>query len=247
MKDFTYNSLLFLCLTFNVLTVNSQDVSVNLDHGADLSGVWTRANQDVDLAHNSSWSREIPGMTDWAQQQFDVSLPTFGSRAVSVGDTNDPVYECFPPGTPRIWLHPFPMEFIQLPGRIVMIYEYDGIVRNIYTDGRDHADFVTWMGSSIGHWEDDVLVVETINMNDSTWIDREGVPHSQDMVVIERFQLRDDNQLGIHVEVTDPVALTEPWVSSTGYRKTDWTLEEFKCIDNVSFDAWEDQILQYDN
>ena len=100
-----------------------------------------------------------------------------------------------------------------------MIYEYDGIMRNIYTDGREHRDDIglTWMGDSIGYWEDNVLVVETANMNDSTWIDREGVPHSDQMTVIERFELRDDNSLWIDIEINDPVALNEPWISSTAY------------------------------
>jgi hypothetical protein len=129
-----------------------------------------------------------------------------------------------------------------------MIYEYDGIMRNIYTDGREHRDDIglTWMGDSIGYWEDNVLVVETANMNDSTWIDREGVPHSDQMTVIERFELRDDNSLWIDIEINDPVALNEPWISSTAYSRTDWTIEEFKCMDNASFLEWEDQILEYD-
>jgi len=129
-----------------------------------------------------------------------------------------------------------------------MIYEYDGIIRNIYTDGREHRDDIglTWMGDSIGYWEDNVLVVETANMNDSTWIDREGVPHSDQMTVIERFELRDDNSLWIDIEINDPVALNEPWISSTAYSRTDWTIEEFKCMDNASFLEWEDQILEYD-
>jgi hypothetical protein len=228
----------------------AEAVSVDpaLEHGADFSGVWTRDNGAGARAHNSSWSREIPDMTPWAREQFDVHLPTFGARAVAVADTNDPVYECYPPGTPRIYLHPFPMEILQMPGRILMIYEYDGIMRNIYTDGREHRDDigVTWMGDSIGYWDQDVLVVETRNMRDDTWIDREGVPHSEEMTVIERFQLRDENSLWIDIEITDPVALNTPWVTSQAYRKTDWTIEEFKCMDNVSFAAWEDQILEYD-
>jgi len=217
-------------------------------HGDELTGVWYRDSSAGAVAHNSSWTREIPNMTEWARVQFEDNHPTFGARSVSVAHTNDPVYECFPPGTPRIYLHPFPFEIIQLPGRILMIYEYDGIIRNIYTDGREHRDDIglTWMGDSIGYWEDNVLVVETANMNDSTWIDREGVPHSDQMTVIERFELRDDNSLWIDIEINDPVALNEPWISSTAYSRTDWTIEEFKCMDNASFLEWEDQILEYD-
>jgi hypothetical protein len=72
------------------------------------------------------------------------------------------------------------------------------------------------------------------------------VPHSDQMTVIERFELRDDNSLWIDIEINDPVALNEPWISSTAYSRTDWTIEEFKCMDNASFLEWEDQILEYD-
>jgi hypothetical protein len=246
---FFYSFVVLLVFVFNVHTASAQEASANLTPGADLSGVWTRDNSAGATSHNSSWSREIPNMTEWAQAQFDGHMPTFGERAVSVSDTNDPVYACYPPGTPRIWLHPFPWEIIQMPGRVLMIYEYDGFIRNIFTDGRGHREGIgnSWMGDSIGYWDDDVLVVETTNMRDDTWIDREGVPHSEEMVVIERFHLRDDNSLWIDIEITDPVALNEPWVTSQAHRKTDWTLEEFRCMDNVSFSEWEEQILEYDN
>ena len=55
-----------------------------------------------------------------------------------VAETDDLVYKCYPPGTPRIYIHPFPMEIIQLPGRVLMVFEYDHLVRQIYTDGREH-------------------------------------------------------------------------------------------------------------
>ena len=58
-------------------------------------------------------------MTPWAEERYSQSKPTFGPRGVPVLETNDPVYACFPPGTPRIYMHPFPVEIIQTPGRIV--------------------------------------------------------------------------------------------------------------------------------
>jgi len=68
---------------------------------------------------------EPPAMTQWGQARFDASKPSFGSRSVPIAETNDPVYDCLPPGTPRIYLHPFPMEIIQTPGRVLMVFEYD--------------------------------------------------------------------------------------------------------------------------
>ena len=96
-------------------------------------------------------------------------------------ESNDPVYDCFPPGTPRVYFHPFPMEIIQLPGRTLILYEYHHSIRQIYTDGRGHRTDLAplWMGDSTGYWDGDTLVVETVNFNDKTWLDREGLPHSR--------------------------------------------------------------------
>jgi hypothetical protein len=145
------------------------------EHNADLSGVWTNQN----LPGTAEWaiytfSKDLPEMTAWGKARFDAAKPQRGPRGVPVAETDDLVYKCYPPGTPRIYIHPFPMEIIQLPGRVLMIFEYDHLVRQIYTDGREHrTDLPTsWMGDSIGHWEGKTLVVESTNFNDKTWIDR---------------------------------------------------------------------------
>jgi len=114
-------------------------------HAADLSGVWT----NVTLPGTAEWaintfSAEIPALTPWGQARFDAAKPQRGPRGVPVAQTDDPVYACYPPGTPRIYLHPFPFEIIQLPGRVLMVFEYDHLVRTVYTDGREHrTDLVT--------------------------------------------------------------------------------------------------------
>ena len=126
------------------------------DHGADFSGVWTNFPPEHTRSFGNSALRPDPApMTPWAQERFDQAKPTFGSRSVAVLETNDPVYECFRPGTPRIYMHPFPMEIIQTPGRVLMLFEYDHTVRQIYTDGREHRTDLApmWMGDSTGHWD----------------------------------------------------------------------------------------------
>jgi len=169
-------------------------------HGADLSGVWTGMN----LPGTSQWSiytfsEEPPLMTEWGLARFAENRPQRGPNGVPVAETNDLVYQCFAPGTPRIYIHPFPMEIIQTPGRVMMLFEYDHLVRQIYTDGRDHRTDLSplWMGDSTGHWEGEVLVVETVNFNDKTWITRHGLPHSEEMRLTERIQINDDGNLQI--------------------------------------------------
>ena len=227
----------------------SLEASGLMSQGADLTGVWTNDPPEETRAYqNSTYTAEPPGMLPWARQQYDQARPTFGDRSVPVADTNDPVYQCFPPGTPRIYLHPFPMEIVQLPGRVLMVFEYDHMIRQIYTDGREHRDDLapSWMGDSTGHWESDTLVVETVNFNDKTWLDREGVPHSEQLRVMERIRRSGDDSLQIDITMEDPGALTEPWIAQRFYRRVDWTIEEFICMDNVNFTEFENEILEYE-
>ena len=102
------------------------------------------------------------------------------------------------------------------------------------------------MGDSTGHWEGDTLVVETVNFNDKTWVDRQGIPHSEELRVLERIRLDDDGNLRIDITIEDPVAFTEPWTGERRYRPVDWDIEEFACMDNVNFEAFEDAILNYE-
>jgi hypothetical protein len=228
----------------------SAQVPTSGEHNADLTGVWTNVN----LPGTAEWaiytfSEELPKLTAWGQAKFDAAKPQRGPRGVPVAETDDLVYKCYPPGTPRIYLHPFPMEVIQLPGRVLMIYEYDHLVRQIYTDGRGHRDDLapSWMGDSIGRWDGDTLVVETTNFNDRTWIDRIAVPHSEEMRLVERLYLNDKGELQIDMRVEDPVALAEPWEFSRYYRKTDWTIEELMCEDNATYTPFENALLEFDS
>ncbi len=101
------------------------------------------------------------------------------------------------------------------------------------------------MGDSIGHWEGNTLVVESVNFNDSTWLDRTGVPHSESLRVVERIRLVDDDRLEIDITMHDPVAFVEPWHGVRYLRRTDWTIEEFSCMDNENFLEYEQQILDF--
>ncbi len=217
-------------------------------HGGDLTGVWD-ANPPESMAsyENFAFTAELPPMTEWGQARFAAVRPTKGSVDFSVADTDDPVYQCFPPGTPRVYIHPFPMEIIQTPGRVLMLFEYDHLIRQIFTDGRGHRTDLSpsWMGDSTGHWEGDTLVVETVNLNDKTWIDRRGVPHSEELRVVERIRLTDENSLQIDITIEDPVAFTESWTAQWFYGREDWTLGEFICMDNVSFATFESEVVEF--
>ena len=104
------------------------------------------------------------------------------------------------------------------------------------------------MGESAGRWEGDALVVESVNFNDKTWIDRRGVPHSNQLRVTERFSRNGDGQLIVEITVEDPVAFTAPWTARRVFDSVNWRLEENVCVENdlfEEFSAYEREVLEY--
>lgn len=238
-----------LCVAWLAVQPIAAQVPTSGEHNADLTGVWTNVN----LPGTADWAiytftKDLPEMTAWAKAKFDAAKPQRGPRGVAVAETDDLVYKCYPPGTPRIYIHPFPMEIIQLPGRVMMLFEYDHLVRQIFTDGRGHRTDLapSWMGDSIGHWEGETLVIETNNFNDRTWIDRIAVPHSEQMRLIERIYINDNDQLQVDMRIEDPIALAKPWEFSRYYRKTDWTIEELMCEDNATYTPFENALIEFE-
>ena len=212
----------------------------------DLSGVWTAKNTPGARYRGWGFMAEEPPMTPWALEKFKLTKPSFGPR--SFKDSNDPVNPttvnatgCFPPGVPRIYLQPFPMEIIQQANRVLIIYEFDHLIRQIWMDGRAHLKDLpgTWMGDSIGKWEGDTLVVDTTGFNDKTWVDRAGHPHSEDLHVVERLKKTDAKTLQIDILMDDPMAYTKPWGGRLDYTlRSDWNISELICVDNVNFDQF---------
>jgi hypothetical protein len=96
------------------------------------------------------------------------------------------------------------------------------------------------MGDSIGHWEGDTLVVDTIGFNDKSWLDRAGRPHSDQLHVTERFQRMNENDLELDATIEDSKALAKPWNVHIGFQlRPTWTLEEQVCADNGDFVSFE--------
>jgi hypothetical protein len=169
------------------------------------------------------------------QPSADVTYKATQAKDHNNHAATDPYLSCYPPGVPRILLIPFPFEIIQTPGKIVMIFEYDHFVRQIYTDGRDHPKDLdpTWMGNSIGKWEGDTLVVDTIGFNDKTWLDMIGVPHSEALHVIERIHRVDHDTLQDDILIDDPKTFTKPWSVQKIFKlRPKWEIMEYICEDN---------------
>ncbi len=192
----------------------------------DLSGVWSGA-QEADTFSN----RDLP-LTPWAAERFRSVKPGYGPHASAL--SNDPLQDCLPPGVPRILLVPFPMQIVQIPGEVIMLFEYDHYVRYIYTNRREHPKGLqpTWMGDSIGHWHGNTFVVDTIGLTDKSWLDQVGHPHSDELHVVERIRRIDRDTLEDDLTMDDPKAYTKPWVGKRIFKlRPGWHLMEYICED----------------
>lgn len=208
----------------------------------DLSGVW-EANMPGLKWATYSFSPDIPPMTPWGKQRYLAAKPSYGPRSVAestdyVNPTTGKDVGCLPPGVPRIYIQPFALEMIETPGRVMEYFEFDHHVRQIFTDGRKHPKDpdLTWMGDSIGWYEGDTLVIDTIGLNEKTWVDRGGLPHSDQLHVIERIRRPTHDALEIKITIDDPKAYTATWSGYRNYKlEPGWNIKEFVCADNGDY------------
>jgi hypothetical protein len=210
----------------------------------DLSGVWNMHSTPAQRKYTgSTYTAEPPEMTTWGNEKYMANKPSNGPRTHSLKETDDPVLkQCLPPGTPRIYLQPFPFQIVQTPKEILMIYEYDHTVRQIFMDGRPHPEDITptYMGNSIGKWDGDALVVDTVGFNEKTWLDRDGHPHSDQLHVVERFHRVDRDNMTVDINIEDPKVLVKPWKTQLYFQlKPDWDIMELVCTDNGAFEDFE--------
>jgi hypothetical protein len=194
-----------------------------VDRPGSLSGSWEARPPMGDARDedggwwNYSLRREELSMTPSGEAKFKANKPSFGPNKVE--NSNDPAYGCFPPGAPRVYASMgAEMQIIEQAGRTLMLFGQN--VRQIYTDGRRHPKNLhpLWMGHSIGSWEGDVFVVDTIGVNDRTWLDRMGHPHSDALHLVERFRRVANDTLHLEMTVDDPKTYTAPWTAQKVFR-----------------------------
>jgi hypothetical protein len=149
---------------------------------------------------------------------------------------------CMPGGVPEFLLYAGGFEnlyLIQSPKEVVMIHQADTQVRHVYMDVPHSAHPApSWYGESVGHYDGDELVVDTVGFNDRTFLDDHyNLPHTTQLHVIERFKLADDgNTLQVNFTVDDPGAFNAPWSAIVRYRhaRAPETLTEGPCAENNS-------------
>src|SRR2546427_3152154 len=178
----------------------------------DLSGVWSKTWRTLAL------SNEVPPFTASGKERFDANKPGYGPRAVPPALGNDPTGKCDPLGLVRnllLEVSIYQMQFLQTPKRVFQFFEWAHAWREIWTDGRqlpENPD-ATWMGYSVGKWEGDTFVVNSVGFDERTWLDHFGNPHSDEMRLEERYRRMDRDTLELTMTLTDPKTYTKPWVS----------------------------------
>ncbi len=188
----------------------------------DISGVWLVEKFQPRLFPNGG-----APFTPWAEKKFKATNPL----------TNDPNLGCLPEGLPRFMISvPYPMEIFQAPTRVIIIHEGVQAMRQIYMNRQHLKDLdPTYAGDSVGKWEGDTLVVDTIGFNDKTWIDG-AIPHSEAMHLIERIRRIDHDTLADDITVEDPIAYTRPLTAHEVYKlKPGWEIREYVCAENNKY------------
>jgi hypothetical protein len=174
------------------------------DGKPDLSGVW-RVKQTSYLVYVTS-DLKPEEIRPWAAALYKRREDDFRKDSDGIA--------CLPPG-PKAGVSGlgFPMKIVQTPSLVVVLYEYETIYRQIFTDGRGLPEDPnpTWMGYSTGHWDGDTLVVTTAGFNDRTTLDLGGHPHTEALRVTERFHRRDVGHIDLQVTLDDPKAYTRSW------------------------------------
>jgi hypothetical protein len=149
---------------------------------------------------------------------------------------DNPDAHCLPIGLTQLHLHPQPRKIIQTPDVMIIMYEAQGEVRQIFTDGRklpDNDPQPWWRGYSVGRWEGDTLVVETIGFRDDVWLDVNGSPLTTTGKMTERMRRLDYGNMETVITVEDPKAYTKPFTVKVNHRiMLDTDLIEFVCNEN---------------
>ena len=188
----------------------------------DIAGIWLGGGPIANIAEGLPPGETVPLLPE-AKQILDSRL----SR-------DDPQAHCLPSGVPRV--APYPWRIVETPTHIFFLFEANiHSYRQIFMDGRGHPSDLdpTWYGHSIGRWEGDTLVVDTIGFNDKFWFDFKGHPHTERLHIIERYTRTSIDTLVNHITIDDPGAYSRPFtVTFRANRAVGMELMEYICNEN---------------
>ncbi|HEX5229486.1 MAG TPA: hypothetical protein VFW44_17365 [Bryobacteraceae bacterium] len=218
------------------------------DGHPDLSGVWNRgmvpgapppaSNFAVALNQKPSGPRAFQDLPSLFPDGLPLQPWAAKLRAerLASNSKDHPDAHCLPLSPVQLHSHPQARKVIQTPAEVLILYEANNGIRQIFTDGRplpaDDPD-PWWYGYSIGHWDGDTLVIESTGFKDMGWLDEEGTPNSSALRLTERFRRLNYGTLEIETTVDDPKTFTHPWsFKLQQHLMPDTDLIEFICLEN---------------
>jgi len=197
-------------------TGEQAEIPRTADGTPDFSGIWqTLGAQDYDIEPHPTRKDAPPGLgiveggtIPYQQSALARRRRNFESRA-----TADPRTKCFTLGTPRGIYGGEPFQIFQRPRDLTIVYQFGHPVRTIHTNGTRHpkGPIGFWLGDSCAQWEGDTLVVDVVDFNGETWLDRAGNFHSDALHVVERWRYVDANTIAYAATLEDPSVYTRPW------------------------------------
>ena len=189
----------------------------------DLNGVW-QGPYTPDLSRTLGRGETIP------------FTPYGADRYKKVDPANNPDGFCLPVGPARAFQSPAPFQLVQNENTIAVLFENQRIFRIIYIDGTKHpddiAEYPEWMGHSIGRWEGNKLVVDTIGINERSWLDTQGHEHSDKLHLVETFEKTDADTIHYTVTFEDSVFFTKPWTSPRDLKRQNTRIMSYSCEEN---------------
>ena len=184
-----------------------------------MTGVWDAGGAGIGGSGQAAERAAATApLTPLGEEMAKDNKPGNGPRSAPVAEINDPLSTIGDPsGFPRMLTFELrPFQVIHTPNQVVMLYMFEKRWRVIWTDGRQlpaNPD-PRWYGYSVGRWEsDDTFVVNTVGLDDRTWIDNSGSPHSTDLKVEERYRRVAGDMMELTVTIDDPKVYTKPWIA----------------------------------
>ena len=185
----------------------------------DLTGIWDAGGAGIGGSGQADEREKARApFTPLGEEMYQRNKPGNGPRTAAVSEINDPLSTIGDPsGFPRLLTFELrPFQVVHTPNQVLMLYMFEKRYRVIWTDGRalpKNPD-PRWYGYSVGRWEDDyTFVVETVGLDDRTWLDNSGDPHSTDLHVEERYRRVNQNTLELTVTIDDSQVYTKPWIA----------------------------------
>jgi hypothetical protein len=191
----------------------------------DLSGPW----QVKSPAALTTVEGTAPPLLPAAQATYQANM-----AAKKTNPQVDPVAACLPPGVPRLMAQPMPFDIVQGRRTYAMMFEWNHLTRLVYMDREHFKSSIgpVYLGQSVGHWDGEVLVIDTNSFNDETWLDDTGLPHSIALHTSERIRLiNGGRELEDRITFEDPMTFSQPWTARLVFtRKKGVLIKEDYCL-----------------